>query len=54
MDETTVQMLQEEGRTPQTKSYMWVRVGGTEQQPAILFLLCTQPGYTGIRTNLIL
>ena len=37
MDETTVQVLQEDGRAPQTKSYMWVRVGGSEQQPAILF-----------------
>lgn len=37
VDETTVQVLQEDGRSPQQKSYMWVRVGGTEQQRAILF-----------------
>lgn len=37
MDETTVQVLQEEGRAAQSKSYMWVRVGGTPQQRAILF-----------------
>ncbi len=37
MDETTVQVLQEEGRAAQAKSYMWVRVGGSERQPAILF-----------------
>lgn len=37
VDETTVQVLQEDGRDPQTKSYMWVRVGGTAQQRAVLF-----------------
>jgi len=37
VDETPVQVLQEDGRAAQTKSYMWVRVGGTEQQRAVLF-----------------
>src|SRR5271157_3338945 len=27
MDETTVQVLHEEGRTPESKSYMWVAIG---------------------------
>ena len=37
MDETTVQVLKEEGRAAQTKSYMWVRRGGAPGQPVILF-----------------
>ena len=31
MDETTVQVLKEPGRTPESKSYMWVRTAGDEQ-----------------------
>lgn len=45
MDETTVQVLQEDGRDPQTKSYMWVRVGGMTQQRAVLFHYA--PGRSG-------
>ena len=37
MDETTVQVLKEDGRAAQTKSRMWVRRGGPPQQPVILF-----------------
>jgi len=37
MDETTVQVLKEKGRAPQSKSYMWVRRGGPPDQPVILF-----------------
>ena len=37
MDETTVQVLKEVGRTAQHKSYMWVRVGGKAQQRVVLF-----------------
>jgi transposase len=37
MDETTVQVLKEKGRAPQSQSYMWVRRGGPPDQPAILF-----------------
>lgn len=37
MDETTVQVLKEDGRAPQTKSYMWVRRGGSRDKPIILF-----------------
>ena len=36
MDETTVQVLKEDGRAAQTKSRMWVRRGGPPQQPIIL------------------
>ena len=37
MDETTVQVLKEKGRAPQSQSYMWVRRGGPPDQPVILF-----------------
>ena len=37
MDETTVQVLKEDGRAAQAKSRMWVRRGGSPQQPVILF-----------------
>ena len=36
-DETTVQVLQEPGKDPETKSYMWVRVGGPPTQPIRLY-----------------
>jgi len=37
MDETTVQVLKEDGRAAQTKSRMWVRRGGPTGKPVILF-----------------
>ncbi len=37
MDETTVQVLDEEGKSAQSKSYMWVQRGGPPEQPIILF-----------------
>lgn len=37
MDETSVQVLKEPGRAPQSKSYMWVRRGGPPDKPVILF-----------------
>lgn len=37
MDETTVQVLKEKGRSPQSQSYMWVRRGGPPDQPVVLF-----------------
>ena len=37
MDETTVQVLKEDGRSAQTKSRMWVRRGGPPGKPVILF-----------------
>jgi hypothetical protein len=37
MDETTVQVLKEDGRKAQTKSRMWVRRGGPPGKPVILF-----------------
>ncbi len=37
MDETTVQVLKENGRAAQTKSRMWVRRGGPPGKPVILF-----------------
>ena len=36
-DETTVQVLQEPGKTATSSSYMWVRVGGPPTQPVRLF-----------------
>jgi transposase len=37
MDETTVQVLKEEGRAPTRLSYLWVRRGGPPQHPILLF-----------------
>jgi transposase len=37
MDETTVQVLKEDGRQAKDKSFMWVRRGGLPGQPVILF-----------------
>ncbi len=38
MDETTIQVLNEEGRAPETKSYMWVSVGyPAYDKPVIIF-----------------
>ena len=36
-DETTVQVLEEPGKSAQSKSYMWVQVSGTGEQPVVLF-----------------
>lgn len=37
LDETPVQVLREDGRTADQKSYMWVAVSGEEENPIILF-----------------
>ncbi len=37
MDETTLQVLKEEGRSPTTKSYMWVMRTGASEKPAVYF-----------------
>ncbi|MDP9179837.1 MAG: IS66 family transposase [Gemmatimonadota bacterium] len=37
MDETTVQVLKEPGKTAQSKSYLWVQRGGPPGRPVILF-----------------
>ena len=38
IDETTVQVLEEPGKSPQSKSYMWVQISGaSEHQPVVLF-----------------
>ncbi len=37
MDETTVQVLNEPGKTPQSKSYMWVQRGGLPDKAVVLF-----------------
>ena len=37
MDETTVQVLKEEGRSPTSHSYLWVRRGGPPPHPILLF-----------------
>ena len=37
MDETTLQVLKETGRSPTTKSYMWVMRGGTPEKPLVYF-----------------
>ncbi|HOV15397.1 MAG TPA: IS66 family transposase, partial [Spirochaetota bacterium] len=45
IDETTVQVLNEPGKSPQSKSYMWVFRGGTKENPIILFHY--DPGRSG-------
>lgn len=37
IDETTVQVLNEPGKSPESKSYMWVFRGGTKENPVIIF-----------------
>ena len=37
MDETPIQVLKEQGRAAETKSYMWVRRGGPKGRSVILF-----------------
>lgn len=37
MDETTVQVLKEDGKKATSKSYMWVQKGGSPETPVILF-----------------
>lgn len=37
MDETTVQVLKEAGKTAQSKSYLWLQRGGPPGQPLILY-----------------
>ncbi|MFA7437861.1 IS66 family transposase [Castellaniella sp.] len=37
MDETPVQVLKEPGRSPNSKSYMWVQCGGPPGKPVVLF-----------------
>lgn len=37
IDETTVQVLDEPGRSPTTKSYMWIFRGGDPERPALEF-----------------
>jgi transposase len=37
IDETTVQVLKEPDKPPESKSYMWVFRGGTKENPIILF-----------------
>jgi transposase len=36
-DETTVQVLDEPGKSAESKSYMWVQASGTGEQPVVLF-----------------
>jgi transposase len=35
-DDTGIQVLKEDGRAPQSKSYLWIRRGGPPHQPVIL------------------
>jgi transposase len=37
MDETTVQVLNESGKTAQSKSYLWLQRGGPPEQPIVLY-----------------
>ncbi|MGB5305643.1 MAG: IS66 family transposase [Gammaproteobacteria bacterium] len=37
MDETTVQVLNEQGKTAQSKSYLWLQRGGPPDKPVVLY-----------------
>ena len=37
IDETTLQVLKEPGREPESKSYMWVYRGGVPEKPSLIF-----------------
>jgi len=37
MDETTVQVLKEDGKAAQSKSYLWLQRGGPPDQPVVLY-----------------
>ena len=37
MDETTVQVLNEQGKTAQSTSYLWLQRGGPPEQPVVLY-----------------
>jgi len=37
MDETPVQVLNEQGKTAQSKSYLWLQKGGPPEQPVVLY-----------------
>lgn len=37
MDETTVQVLREQGKTAQSKSYLWLQKGGPPSKPVVLY-----------------
>jgi transposase len=37
MDETTVQVLKESGKTAQSKSYLWLQRGGPPEHPVVLY-----------------
>jgi transposase len=37
MDETTVQVLREPGKSAQSKSYLWLQRGGPPEQPIVLY-----------------
>ena len=37
MDETTVQVLKEDGKSASSKSYMWLARGGTSSSPLIYY-----------------
>jgi len=37
MDETTVQVLKEDGKVAQSKSYLWLQRGGPPEQPVVLY-----------------
>ena len=50
MDETTLQVLKEKGRSPTTKSFMWVMRGGSPENPGVYFHYSpTRSGNVAIR-----
>lgn len=42
-DETPVQVLKEDGKKPQTKSYMWLYCSGNDAKPPISFMIISHP-----------
>ncbi len=43
IDETTLQVLKEPGREPESKSYMWVYRGGEPEKPSLVFQYFPSP-----------
>jgi len=52
MDETTVQVLKEAGKTAQSKSYLWLQRGGPPDQPLVLYHYDPGRG-AGVATRLL-
>ena len=51
VDETRIQVLKEEGRNPETNSYMWLYRSGEDELPVILLYEYTPTRARGMRLH---